>query len=266
MGLRTKIAGVDFSGAKDAGRHIWIAEGVPGGKGLQIESLKRVDQLPNSGVRIEEAMRGLRTRILALEGSIIGLDFPFSIPAKLIEQSTWSEFIHDFTKRYETSEDFRERCTTKTKGKELKRATDIEAEVPWSAYNLRIYRQTWAGIRYILAPLISQNRARVIPTQTARDGIPILAETCPASFLKREGLYFPYKGRAPGRRKARANILSEITHRNYLMPIIGTTRMRVVEDNGGDALDAIIAAVCAAKIVDLSPKSDVEKLEARVYF
>ena len=266
MGLRAKIAGVDFSGARDAGRHIWIAEGVPGGKGLQIESLKRADQLPDGGVRIEEAMRGLRTRILALKGSIIGLDFPFSIPAKLIEQSTWSEFINDFTRRYETSEDFRKKCRTKTEGKELKRATDIEAEVPWSAYNLRIYRQTWAGIRYILAPLISENRVRVIPTQTPREGMPILAETCPASFLKHEGLYSPYKGRTPDLQKTRSSILAEITKRNYLMPVTGKTRRRVVEDVGGDALDAIIAAVCATRIDDLAPRSALERLEARVYF
>ena len=171
MSLRAKIAGVDFSGARDAGRHIWVAK-EHRTNGLQIDSLKRADKLHGGGVTIDEAMRGLRDCLSGLTESIIGLDFPFSIPATLIEQLTWSEFIHDFSRNYATPEEFRNDCRTKAKGKELKRATDSEAKVPWSAYNLRIYRQTWVGIRYILAPLISENRVRVIPTQTPRDGCP----------------------------------------------------------------------------------------------
>ena len=266
MSLRAKIAGVDFSGARDAGRHIWVAQGTHGPNGFQIDSLKRADKLHGGGVTIDEAMRGLRDCLSGLTESIIGLDFPFSIPATLIEQFTWSEFIHDFSRSYATPEEFRDDCRVKAKGKELKRATDSEAKVPWSAYNLRIYRQTWVGIRYILAPLISENRVRVIPTQTPGEGMPILAETCPASFLKHEGLYSPYKGRTPDLQKTRSSILAEITKRNYLMPVTGKTRRRVVEDVGGDALDAIIAAVCATRIDDLAPRSALERLEARVYF
>lgn len=266
MSLRGKVAGVDFSGAQDAGRHIWIAEGVPEINGLKVESLKRGDKLPRSGVAINEAMCGLRDYLSDLKESIIGLDFPFSIPASLIEQSTWSEFIYDFSRKYQSPEEFRIDCQTKGKGKELKRSTDNEAKAPWSAYNLRLYRQTWTGIRHILAPLTSENRARVVPTQTPRDGIPILAETCPASFLKSVDLYIPYKGRTLGPKEARAKILTEITKRSYLMPIINEMRGMVIEDSGGDALDAIIAAVCASRITEFSPRSTAETMEARIYF
>lgn len=266
MSLRAKVAGVDFSGARDAGRHIWTAEGTPTPKGVRIDDLCRGDGLPSSGVAFDDAMGGLRNYLAGLTETIVGLDFPFSLPSGLIEQSTWSAFIHDFSDRFTTPDSFRDHCRTKTGGKELKRLTDVEATVPWCAYNLRLYRQTWAGIRYVLTPLVTGRRVRVIPIQTPNKGVPIIAEICPASFLKRENLYFPYKGRGPERRKARSMILSELTRRKLIVPVRGKLRQTMVEDIGGDALDAALSAICAAGIENIAPRSAADLLECRVYF
>ena len=143
-------------------------------------------------------MPGLCAHIATLTDSIVGFDFPFSIPAPLIEQSTWPAFIRDFAARYATPEEFRETCRSITGGRELKRETDIEAKVPWCAYNLRLYRQTWAGIRHVLAPLVSRNFARIIPIQPPKNGLTVIVEICPASFLKARRIVFSLQGTRAG--------------------------------------------------------------------
>ena len=109
MTIRPLVAGVDFSGARDAGKHIWIAEGTPTPDGVRIDTLPRVDTLPTGGAAFEEAMTGLCDRLASLTDSIVGLDFPFSIPADLIEQTTWPAFVRDFADRYSTPQEFRDR-------------------------------------------------------------------------------------------------------------------------------------------------------------
>ena len=266
MSIRPRVAGVDFSGARDAGKHIWIAEGTPTPDGVRVDKLLRADTLPTGGAAFDDAMTGLCDHVSGLKDSIVGFDFPFSIPADLIEQSTWPAFVHDFAARYSTPQAFRDRCRSQTGGKELKRVTDVEAKVPWCAYNLRLYRQTWAGIRHVLAPLIDGNKARVIPIQKPKNDLPVIAEICPASFLKRENLYFPYKGRGPELRQARSKILTQLGKRNYLIPVRGRLRKTMVEDVGGDALDAALSAICAAQVPDVAPRSRADRLECRVYF
>ena len=266
MSLKQRVAGVDFSGARDAGRHIWIAEGNSTPKGVKLYNLLRADDLPHGGISFNEAMTGLCIYLAGQSDTIIGLDFPFSIPADLIEQSTWPRFIQDFSSRFDTAENFRDHCRIKTGGKELKRLTDVEARVPWCAYNLRLYRQTWAGIRHVLSPLVADECVRVIPIQKPKVDLPVIAEICPASFLKRENLYVRYKGRGPEMRKGRAKILSKMTKRKLFMPIDDKLQQTMVEDIGGDALDAALAAVCAAGIEDTSPRSPTDRLECRVYF
>ena len=86
---------------------------------------------------------------------------PFSLPKDLIEAESWAEFLERFPERFRTETDFRESCTDSAlrigDRKELRRRTDIEAAAPFCAYNLRIYRQTYYGIRDLLGPLVSKN-------------------------------------------------------------------------------------------------------------
>ncbi len=266
MSLRADVAGVDFSGARDAGKHIWIAEGTVSPRGLQIQKLQRADTLPGSGPTFEDALPSLVEHIRSLTNRIIGFDFPFSLPHVLIPDKTWMEFVLRFARDYDTPSEFRDACRDRTDGRELKRSTDVEACVPWCAYNLRLYRQTWAGIRHVLAPLIQGGHARIIPMQKPKRGLPIVAETCPASLLKKEDLYLPYKRPNPSHAEARTKIVRELTRRKLLSPVRGKLRDDIIGDPGGDALDAVLAAIGAAGINDAKPRNDADQIEARVYF
>lgn len=266
MSLRDRVAGVDFSGARDAGKNIWIAAGTITPNGVRIEKLDRAADLPNGGIEFRPAIDALVHHVAGLKGHLIGFDFPFSLPAQLIEQRNWTSFVRAYSARYDTPERFRDACRSVTNGRELKRKTDEEARVPWCAYNLRLYRQTWAGIRHVLYPLVTGKCARVIPMQTEQGDKPLIAEICPASFLKREELYKPYKGRGPELREARERIVRNLTRRRLLAPLRGGMRRTVLDNAGGDALDAILSAISAARVENPLPRDRYDRMESRVYF
>lgn len=265
MSLRSRVAGVDFSGAREAGKNIWIAEGAVTPNGVKIEALRRAADLPGGANAFDPAMKALVDHVATLTEHVIGFDFPFSLPADLITQDNWVSFIRRFATNYTNSEQFREDCRRQTGGREFKRATDTEARVPWCAYNLRLYRQTWAGIRHVLLPLVERD-CHVIPMQQPAADKPLIAEICPASTLKAEGLYVPYKGRGDKLRVARAGILREVTQRGLLASVRGSLRDTILDNTGGDALDSVLSAIAAARIDDPAPRNDLDRIECRVYF
>ena len=266
----SRVLGVDFSGARDAGNKIWIAEAVVTGNGIEIESCRRARDLPGGAVDRESALRALVDYLAGKTDALAGLDFPFSLPVTMISESSWEEFVSAFARRYQTPEYFRDDCAERGDGHELKRRTDVEARVPFSAYNLRLYRQTYWGIRDVLRPLIADDAVRVIPMQTPRASAPVIAEICPASILKREGLYSSYKGRGPRFRAARESIVDQLIERQTLRRPGEPILVKILEDTGGDALDAVIGAIGAARVIAdpdcMRPRDELDRLEARVYF
>ncbi len=267
---RSRVLGVDFSGAVDAGNRIWIAEATVTGAGIEIQSCRRARDLPGGAADRDSALRALTGHLALQTDAVAGLDFPFSLPSSLIHEASWEDFVAGFAGRYPTPERFRADCTDRGAGRELKRRTDFEALVPFSAYNLRLYRQTYWGIRDVLRKLIADDAARVIPIQTPRAGAPVIAEFCPASILKREGLYFSYKGRGPALREARETIVEQLIARRALLRPGASVLSELLDDIGGDALDAVIAAIGAARVIadpgSMRPRDDLDRIEARVYF
>jgi hypothetical protein len=269
LGLPRQIYGVDFSGAADAGRRIWITRGIIDGQVLHIQACYRAAELPGSGPNRERCLAALRDFIGRQGASAFGLDFPFGLPRDLVEQTTWEDFVVSFRDRYTSPEAFREVCRSVTDGAELKRATDRESHTPFSPYNIRLYRQTYYGIRDVLAPLVRDGLARVLPMQAAAPDQPWVLEICPASTLKREYLYRPYKGKSPEHGKARKHIL-EAVERTAPLSLPGSLRSMILEDTGGDALDSLLAAfsVCRALhgVTGAAPMRDkVYSLEGYVY-
>ena len=59
MSLRERVAGVDFSGARDAGKNIWIAEGIVTTTGVKIERLQRAADLTDGGTAFAPALNAL---------------------------------------------------------------------------------------------------------------------------------------------------------------------------------------------------------------
>lgn len=260
-----RFIGVDFSAAADAGRGIWIAAGTPRGTVLRIDLLVAARDLPGGGIARDAALAGLRAFLAAQRDALVGLDFPFGLPAPLVDAPDWRGFLADFTRRHPDAEAFRASCRARTGGRELRRRTDREARTPFCAYNLRLYRQTWWGIAAIVAPLVAAG-AGAPPMLPAVPGTPNLAEICPASTLKALGLYPSYKGRATALADARAAILARIGTEGLEVPAdIGAT---AVADPGGDALDALIAAFAAWRAA-LRPelfeaRDALDLIEARV--
>ena len=268
--LPDRVLGVDWSGAIDAGRRIWIASGECQHGCLKITELFRAADLSASVKGRAQSIAAVADWIARLKYCVIGMDFPFSLPLPLIKANSWETFVLSFAERFRDPEDFRAWCTEQGKGKELKRRTDELAKTPFSPYNLRLFRQTYWGIAGVLAPLVTTKSAVILPMQAPRRGLPWLLETCPASLLKRLDQYVSYKGPDSRHRKGRRRIVTSIQRDESLRFADSWIIKKVLADTGGDALDAVLAALAAFKALHRPefPYPDWHKdfaLEALVY-
>jgi len=265
-----EVFGVDFSGAADAGKKIWIANGSLKGERLLIKHCRRADTLPASGKDRDRCLTALRDFIKFRSNAAFGLDFPFGLPRPLVHDRSWEEFICAFPSRHKSPEGFRQACSTAAGGVELKRWTGRHNRAPFSAYNIRLYKQTYFGIGAILSPLVRENLACVLPMQSAVVGKPWILEVCPASTLKAMDLYFPYKGRTVKHRDARSRLAGEIDKLVFSDKMPSSVRSAVVEDQGGDALDSVIALLATFRALrignDHSPECEkLHRVEGYVY-
>ena len=263
----TRILGVDFSGASDAGRKIWIAEGSQDGNGaFELSSCIPAIDLPGGGKPPAEAVPALARHIAALGEARVGCDFPFSLPRDLVGARTWRSFAIRYAADFVDADAFRSLMRTRHNAAEHKRMTDRIAKTPFNSYNLRLYRQTWWGISGLLRPLIARRVATVRPQQKLAPGKPALIEVCAACTLKSIDLYPSYKGKALSHRRARKRILDGLIERGALVAPNRRMRALLLDNEGGDALDAVIGAVATAR-ADLTQEPDPwQRLEGRVYF
>ncbi len=238
-----RFIGIDFSGGVNAGRKIWIASGRAGNNVLLIDICQRGEALPGSSRDRAECLAALCAFIRSAGEALIGLDFPLGLPRELMKDQTWLQFIRTFADRFSTPQQFRQACLRAAQGRELKRRTDVEARTPFSPYNLRLYRQTYYGLRDVIAPLVRERSVRVLPMQSGRAGLPDLIEICPASTLKQLKLYRPYKGKSIAHCQARLTIIRSLQHER--LKLAGRLKPIVLADTEGDALDSIIAAWAA---------------------
>jgi hypothetical protein len=117
-------------------------------------------------------------------------------------------------------------------------------------YHYRIIYQTFFGMRDVINPLRRSPGTCVLPFQYARlaDAERVVFESCPSSTLKKLGLpHQNYKQPAGGpltakRRRTRRAIVEAVrTHVEIQPPLLRT----IMRNPGGDALDAVVAAVGA---------------------
>ena len=235
------VHGVDFSGAKDAGRRIWVATGIIKEKLLQVEQIRPGETLPHSGKERGRCLSALLNFISKERESIIGLDFPFSLPGKLIESQSWENFILWFPEKFQTPQEFQQYFLYAANGHELKRKTDHDQHTPFSPYNLRLYRQTYYGIRDLLNPFVRNQLAYTLPIQTPLPDKPWIIEICPAATLKKEHLYFTYKGKDREQYSKRVFILEKLEMAGIKIAL-SDLRSKILKDSDGNALDSIIAA------------------------
>ncbi|MCL0058450.1 DUF429 domain-containing protein [Dehalococcoidia bacterium] len=267
---RILVHGVDFSGAADAGSKVWLATGAIVEGVLKLEHLCRVKDLHGSSTSRDQCLSALRHLITSRPGCAFGLDFPFGLPRLLLGKENWETFVLAFGSRYPDPDQFREACLTAADGRELRRLTDQESRTPFSAYNIRLYRQTYFGIRDVLAPLVRGQAACILPMQSASPRGPWVLEVCPASTLKQAGLYSPYKRRGEEHAAVRARIFDGIREKTSLLVKAPELRSKILDDPRGDALDAVIAMLATARALrNLAdppvPLTEIHALEGYVY-
>jgi Protein of unknown function (DUF429) len=269
--MADRVIGIDFSGAEKAGDAIWIAEGHMDGERVRIERCGPAADLVGSGPERARCLPALVEFIAAQQRAIIGCDFPFSLPAAMMDGAGWRAFALGLGSRFSSADDFLRDCRRRANGREIRRTCDRESRVPFAAYNLRIYRQTYHGICDVLAPLIRMSRAVVLPMEAPRPDRPWVIETCPASTLKHADLYPSYKGRTEAARTARRHIVAGLVKRGLLAPLSRALQRLAIENRGGDALDSMVAAAATGRAYRVGALRDIipnryELVEGRVYF
>ncbi len=266
---RETILGLDFSGARTAGRTIWLTTAIARTAQLEVVDCRPAAELAKRAIERSAAIAALRQHLRSREQAAVGCDFPFSLPAPLLGSRSFSAFLAAFANDYSDADDLREKCQAAADGRELKRETDRRARTPFSPYNLRMFRQTFFGIRDLVAPLVQTGIAAVIPIDPPAPEKLWLLEVCPASRLKKlSGLYASYKGRDLTARRQREKILAQCEAEGLTFAS-ATHRDAILADTGGDALDSLLAAAIThdhtRKPPEFPPEWSADPREGFVY-
>ncbi|MCC9599815.1 DUF429 domain-containing protein [Stieleria sp. JC731] len=251
------VMGIDYSGSAKSGRTAWAAElildkSVDGPPVLRLVSLQPLGRLAASDDR-ERVNEYLTDRIRIQKETLWGCDFPFGLPIEL-SLGGWRNQLDLIGKFNGNAKEFGrtlvELSLQETGSLHVRRTTDQETKTPFDCYHYRIIYQTFHGMRDILANLIAEPAVAILPFQYRRESKTplrsIIAEACPSSTLKKLQLPFRrYKqsgGQAPtdDQKHVRRAILAGIKH---LVEISPHRRKVIMNDPGGDALDAVLAGV-----------------------
>ena len=248
------IYGVDFSGAKLAGENIWIACLVPRRDRYELVELSRLRALCGTAQR-EPALAHLVKLVESSRGARWGMDFPFGLPIEVVEpNSRWADQLRWISRFEDGAYSLGEECVRRARGlggpMHLRRTTDTEAKTPFDCYHYRIIYQTFHGMRDVLLPLSRTKGTAILPFQYHKlsSAQRAIVEACPTSTLKRLGLPHqnykqPQGGRlATRRRRTKRRILDGL---RQTIRISDAQMRTIMRNGGGDALDAVIAAVGA---------------------
>ena len=251
------VCGVDFSGARLAGRNTWVAEVERTDALPVLRSLRSLEQLAGAADR-DAALAWLIERV-ATSQAAWALDFPFSVPPVLLPGLDWLgqlAWVTDFAGDAPAfGHDLLARAKALGGANHIRRRTDADARTPFDSYHYRIVYQTFHGMRDVLAPLARRAGVAVLPYgfDRLRRARRLVMEACPSSTLKRLDLpHHRYKQPAGGpltriRRQTRRRILDGLAE---VVEFTATDRRRMMRNPGGDAIDAVLAACGAVHELD----------------
>lgn len=254
----SSVFGVDFSGARLAGRNTWVARLEPSGgrvghaPPLRLVELASLERLCGTAERAP-ALAHLVETIARSEDALWALDFPFALPIEVVDPgSGWAgqlDLLHAWgDDAYGLGLECLRRARSLGGPQHIKRLTDLESRAPFDCYHYRIIYQTFHGMRDVLAPLRGRRGTAILPFHYRR--LPaarrVLVEACPSSTLKRLGLpHQNYKQPQGGpltpiRRRTRRALVDRLA--GYVA--LSESQRRVLMRNpGADALDAVVAAL-----------------------
>ena len=243
------VYGVDFSGAKLAGLNAWVATlDLPSNR---VTALHRLGDLAGDDAR-GPSLAYLVDAILASKRSLWAMDFPFALPVEIVgpddglaEQLAWLDAQPDDA--YAFGRVCVDRALAAGHSMHVRRDTDRETKTPFDCYHYRIICQTFYGMRSVIGKLVG-TPGTVVPPFDRMD-VPFVravVESCPGSTLKKWAApHNNYKQPAggplePKRLKNRRLILDAVKSR---VTLDDSTVRKIQRNGGGDALDAVLAAV-----------------------
>ncbi len=241
------IWGIDFSAARYPATRIWLTEARIDSRGLfvyQISHLAARCSLKTASP-IRKVLPVLKDLLLTHQPDWVGMDFPFALPFSLLKPSNYASFLQCFQQQFPKVDQFEQFC--KRQCPQPMRLTDKRQQAPWSPCNLRLFRQTYWGIRGILTPLWQKSVIQILPFQPFYAGKTHLMEVCPASMLKLNGRYSPYKGRDEQRRRRRWQLVDWV-QQTFLVRFAAGQIEKIIEQPGGDALDSLLAVLPAYRL------------------
>jgi hypothetical protein len=283
-----RVLGLDFSAAaRSSGANSWLAECHTDGESLRVERLATVSEALDLDTTEREPVLDELVSFLTerTAPTVIGMDFPFSLPAAFLRTGTASRQSHVDANWYAfltgTPEDWgvladvsdpRDlydcvRETAEREGYPLARETD-EQHGGQNPAGFRIKTQTFYGISALLRPLVERRGAdiRVPPVYRTADADLTVLETYPAAVFDaldsavREG----YKS------DDRAGVERRRQNRDALTAA-GVTLSDADADAAvatDDALDAVAAAYAAWRDFETAVSasySERERVEAVIF-
>jgi hypothetical protein len=136
------VYGVDFSGAKLAGRNTWVARVEPRRRGRPVlVALDRLEDLAGTAER-GPALAHLVELVAASESALWGFDHPFGLPVELFPST--ADWLHQFDFLREWGEEAYacgleciRRALLIGDRMHLRRTTDTDAKAPFDGYHYR---------------------------------------------------------------------------------------------------------------------------------
>ncbi|MBL0276667.1 MAG: DUF429 domain-containing protein [Anaeromyxobacter sp.] len=229
-----RVVGIDWSGAADASRKVWAATIVLHPSGPRLESVRR----PFSERGPEAVSSVLGTWLSRGEYDVAGLDFCFGLEASHLSRLGLptegpSRLGREVARAFCTPEELRAAVVT-----EKKRDTDEKSDAPFAPTNLRMYKQTYWGLR-----ALAETPATLPPWSFAGDRV--VVEVLPAAVARWLGCTSTYKGRGEVAKNQRKDLLARLSSATG-MAVGPDDAKQIVEDEEGDACDAVLAALAAA--------------------
>jgi len=257
-----RILGVDFSGAADAGRSIWVTEARDAADGLVVEDC--YSGADAWGSDRESAHAGLVSRVRE-DVTVAGFDFPFSLPRPLLADhcgGSWRGFLEWLTGEGPDDPDaFASTCRSSARAHTddgtatLRRETDLR-RAALCPYDRLVQYQTFHGARNVLAPLADDDDVAVAPIQSAGDTR--VVEVYPAATFGWLGLYREgYKGEDRRRRVANVDGIEACS--------VDLGGFRETYESEHNALDSLAAAVSAGRAAATDHPRHGPRVEGHIY-
>jgi hypothetical protein len=238
------VYGLDFSGGEEdcryGNRKIWVATWPPGGDVAV--------RCGRSASTVDKICRRDLPELVKRYPGWWSLDFPFGVAketARALGLSSWLEWLRwcdaagDATTLRDTARGYTNRAGV-TWG--LRRQVDEVVQTTWFPLFEQLYRQTIYGAREVLLPLYNEGLCISPWGCNALEKSSVVVEGFPGAtvrdhLMKRR---VSYKGSTEAHKAARGAIVKALRSAPFAMPIPDEVAAKAVEDQDGDALDALV--------------------------